>query len=131
MGNKGISFRNKGDFHETFGFLKASINRAKWEKCWKYGEMGVQALRNATPVDTGLTRDSWNYEVEMGKDQIVITWTNSNVVKDWYNVAVMIQYGHATGGGGYVEGIDYINPALKPVFEKIADELWHDTVEYH
>lgn len=125
---KVISVRNKGKFKATFGFLKASIEKAKWEKLWKYGEMGVQALRNATPVDTGLTRDSWSYEVEVGDNQTTITWTNSNVVDEWANVAILLQYGHATGGGGYVKGIDYINPALRPVFEKIADELWHDTV---
>lgn len=125
---KVISVKSKGKFKATFGFLKASIEKAKWEKLWKYGEMGVQALRNATPVDTGLTRDSWSYEVEVGDNQTTITWTNSNVVDEWANVAILLQYGHATGGGGYVKGIDYINPALRPVFEKIADELWHDTV---
>lgn len=125
---KVISVRNKGKFKATFGFLKASIEKAKWEKLWKYGEMGVQALRDATPVDTGLTRDSWSYEVEVGENQTTITWTNSNVVDEWANVAILLQYGHATGGGGYVKGIDYINPALRPVFQKIADELWHDTV---
>lgn len=125
---KVISVKSKGNFKATFGFLKASIEKAKWEKLWKYGEMGVQALRNATPVDTGLTRDSWSYEVEVGENQTTITWTNSNVVDEWANVAILLQYGHATRGGGYVKGIDYINPALRPVFEKIADELWHDTV---
>lgn len=125
---KVISVKSKGNFKATFSFLKVSIEKAKWEKLWKYGEMGVQALRNATPVDTGLTRDSWSYEVEVGENQTTITWTNSNVVDEWANVAILLQYGHATGGGGYVKGIDYINPALRPVFEKIADELWHDTV---
>ena len=125
---KVISVKSKGNFKATFGFLKASIEKAKWEKLWKYGEMGVQALMDATPVDTGLTRDSWSYEVEVGENQTTITWTNSNVVDEWANVAILLQYGHATGGGGYVKGIDYINPALRPVFEKIADELWHDTV---
>lgn len=125
---KVISVKSKGSFDNTFGFLKASVEKAKWEKLWKYGEMGVQALRDATPVDTGLTRDSWSYEVEVGANTTTIVWKNSNVVDGWYNVAIMLQYGHATGNGSYVEGVDYINPALKPVFKKIADELWMDTV---
>ena len=125
---KVVSVKSKGSFNHTFGFLRALVEKAKWEKLWKYGEMGVQALRNATPVDTGLTRDSWSYEVEVGANTTTIVWKNSNVVDGWYNVAIMLQYGHATGNGSYVEGIDYINPALKPVFKKIADELWMDTV---
>lgn len=123
-----LSVKNKGSFKDTFGFLKSSLNEAKWEKLWKYGEMGVQALRDATPVDTGKTRDSWTYEVEFTDDTVSIHWKNTNVVNDWFNVAVMIQLGHATRGGGYVEGIDYINPALAPVFEKIANDLWNATV---
>lgn len=128
MSHKVISVKSKGSFTDTFDFFHKSLENAKWEKLWKYGEMGVQALRNATPIDTGLTRDSWKYEIERKGDQIRIVWSNTNVVKDYYNVAVMLQYGHATRGGGYVEGIDYINPALKPVFQQIADDLWHDTV---
>lgn len=128
--DKIIKIKNRGDFKATFNFLNFSVRRAKWDKLWKYGEMGVEALRNATPVDSGLTRDSWSYTITETKEELTITWTNSNVVDEWFNVAVMLQYGHATGGGGYVQGIDYINPALKPVFQQIADELWNDTVNY-
>lgn len=126
--SKTISVKNKGSFKDTFDFFHKNLEKAKWEKLWKYGEMGVEALRNATPVDTGLTRDCWKYEIEHKGDQVRIVWSNTNVVKDYFNVAIMLQYGHATRGGGYVEGIDYINPALKPVFEKIANDLWDDTV---
>lgn len=128
MSKKLLTVKSKGSFENTFSFFNSSLEKAKWEKLWKYGEMGVQALRNATPVDTGLTRDSWKYEIERTKDQVRIVWSNTNVVKDYFNVAIMLQYGHATRGGGYVEGIDYINPALKPIFQQIADDLWNDTI---
>lgn len=94
----------------------------------KYGEEGVKALREATPVRTGLTRDSWSYEVVSSKYGYKIVWKNSNVVNG-VNVAVLIQYGHGTRNGGYVEGIDYINPALRPVFEKIANDIWRKVID--
>ena len=104
------------------------IDVGKWEMLWRYGEMGVEALRNATPVDSGFTRDSWSYEVVKTDKEISIVFKNSNVIKDYFNVAIMLQLGHATGNGGYVEGIDYINPALRPVFEKMANDLWRETI---
>ena len=123
-----LSVKSKGGFKKTYDFLRAAVNGAKWEKLWEYGEMGVEALKNATPVDTGLTRDSWGFEIEKYDNGMAIVWKNSNVVDDWANVAILIQYGHATRGGGYVQGIDYINPALKPVFQKIANDLWDDVM---
>ena len=128
MGKKLLNFKVSGSFDRTLEILKESINVAKWESLWRYGEMGVEALRNATPVDSGLTRDSWSYEVKKTDKEIAIIFKNSNVVKDYFNVAIMLQYGHATGNGGYVKGIDYINPALKPVFERMANELWKETI---
>lgn len=93
--------------------------------------MGVVALQANTPKDTGLTADSWNYEIEENKKKGTITlrFTNSNVVDDWCNVAVMIQYGHATRSGTWVEGIDYINPSLGPIFEKLANEVWAEIID--
>lgn len=126
--SKLISFKTNGSFDRTLEILKESVNVAKWEMLWRYGEMGVEALRNATPVDSGLTRDSWSYEVVKTDKEISIVFKNSNVVKDYFNVAIMLQLGHATGNGGYVKGIDYINPALKPVFEKMANDLWRETI---
>lgn len=89
------------------------------------------ALIDATPKDTGKTALSWNYEIVEDKEKglITLTFTNSNVVDDWCNVAIMLQYGHATRNGGWVEGIDYINPALKPVFDKLAEEAWLEITE--
>lgn len=88
------------------------------------GLKGVQALKGNTPIDTGLTADSWDYEILLDKYGIRLIWFNTNVVNDWFNVALSLQYGHGTRQGGYVEGIDYINPALKPIFDEIAERLW-------
>ena len=115
---------SKGSFKHTFSFFNKALDKTKWELLYKYGQMGVDALRNATPADSGKTRESWGYDVEINENEITITWTNTNIVKGWYNVAVFLQYGHGTKNGGYVKGIDYINPALKPVFEQIAEDMW-------
>lgn len=87
----------------------------------KYGKQGVEALQQATPKRTGLTANSWYYEIQDKDGMAYLIFKNSNVVNNWYNVAIMLQYGHGTQSGAYVEGIDYINPALKPIFEKIAE----------
>ena len=95
----------------------------------KYGQAGVDALASATPKDSGLTAASWYYEYYMDGDTIVIEWNNSNVVKGYFNVAMRLQTGHGTGTGGYVTGIDYINPALRPIFDKLADDAWAEVVK--
>lgn len=123
---KTIEIKSKGSFGKTFEFFHRKLTHAMWEKLYHYGELGVEALRNATPVDTGKTRDSWTYEVEVDKNQATIIWKNTNIVDEWANVAILLQYGHATRTGGYVQGRDYINPALKPVYDKITEELWGD-----
>ncbi len=91
----------------------------------KYAEDGVKALAEATPRDSGKTADSWGYEIEENDRGLTIYWTNSNVNKH-VNIAIIIQYGHATGSGGWVEGRDYINPALRPIFDQMADALWKE-----
>lgn len=91
----------------------------------RYAQEGVDALSAATPRDTGTTADSWSYEIRRGNGQVTIYWTNSNAPYG-VPVAVLIQYGHATRNGGYVQGIDYINPALKPIFEKMAENIWRE-----
>ena len=127
----GITFSHKGDFSKTLRFLNHILRNDYLNVLEKYGHMGVVALQANTPKDTGLTADSWNYEIEENKKKGTITlrFTNSNVVDDWCNVAVMIQYGHATRSGTWVEGIDYINPSLGPIFEKLANEVWADIID--
>lgn len=93
----------------------------------RFGREGVTALSQATPYDTGLTSQSWDYEVTTTRDSYVITWTNSNVVNG-VPIAIILRYGHGTGTGGYVQGRDYINPAIRPIFDKFADEAWKEVV---
>ena len=93
----------------------------------KYGQMGVEALRSATPIDSGKTAESWGCEISVRTEGGTIHWTNTNQNKGVY-IAVILQYGHGTGTGGYVQGIDYINPAIRPVFDKIAEEAWMEVV---
>lgn len=114
-----------GNFNNTRKFLKYIKGRNYIEILRKYGKEGVDALSAATPFDTGQTAASWNYEIHETKNGAEIVWTNSNVNKG-VNIAVILQYGHGTRNGGYVRGIDYINPALKPVFDKIAESVWKE-----
>ena len=88
----------------------------------------MEALARATPKDTGKTADSWDYEITEQKGRLKITWTNSNL-NDGVSIAVLLQYGHATRNGGWVEGIDYINPAIRPIFDKIAKEAWKEVTQ--
>lgn len=118
-----ITFTTQGDFSLTEKFLAKMGKLDITPQLKKYGQMGVDALAAATPVRTGLTADSWSYEVYGKKGFWGITWTNTNVV-DGVAVAILLEYGHGTGTGGYVQGYDYINPALQPVFETIAQGVW-------
>lgn len=120
-----IRIRQSGDFDKTEKFLKR-IRQADFTKgLEKYAKAGVSALASATPVDSGLTAASWDYEIHRSKGRVVIYWTNSNI-NDGVKIAVILQYGHGTNNGGYVQGIDYINPALRPIFDKIANEAWKE-----
>ena len=126
-GDSLIRITTKGDFNNTFRFLN-KMSKFKINKILeKYGQMGVEALRSATPIDSGKTAESWGYEISVGKEGATIHWTNTNQNKGVY-IAVILQYGHGTGTGGYVQGIDYINPAIRPVFDKIAEEAWMEVV---
>lgn len=120
-----ISFHKSGDFKNTEKFMMGVSKRLYLAHLEKYAKQGLEALKDATPVDTGLTRDSWGYEVSFTDQAVSITWTNSNVVKG-VPIAIILQYGHATGTGGYVQGRDYINPAIQPVFEKMAKDIWEE-----
>ena len=114
----------KGSFDKTFSFLKSMKEKKFLKNLPQFGEEGVRALSAATPKDTGLTANSWKYEIVSNDYCTYINWYNTNVIKDYYNVALMIQMGHGTKQGVWIEGIDYINPALQPIFDKIAKDIW-------
>lgn len=117
-----IEISKSCNFEKTIAHLEKMRNAAKKEILNKYGKMGVDALRAATPVDTGKTAASWSYKIQNTGSGVEIIWSNSNVNKG-ENIAILIQYGHGTRNGGYVRGVDYINPAMKPIFENLAKEL--------
>lgn len=118
-----ISFDVTGDFRTTEDFLKKVKRVDILEIMRSCGEDGVAALSAATPTDTGLTAGSWGYDVQVNNGVYSISWTNTDVEND-FPVAIMLQYGYATGTGGYVQGRDYINPAMRPIFDRIADRVW-------
>ena len=122
---KTIRFIHKGDLSASMRFLNALKHKDFLKELDKYGRKGVKALSLATPVDTGKTASSWDYEIHYYKGGASIVWTNSNVNKG-ENIAVLLQYGHGTRNGGYVQGRDYINPALRPIFDEIADSAWKE-----
>ena len=117
----------RGNFSNTEKFLSKAQKVNIRHILEKYGMMGVNALSVATPYRTGKTASSWGYDISIQDGKLTISWTNSNVNKH-VNIALILQYGHGTRNGGYVEGIDYINPAMRPVFEKIANEAWNEVV---
>ena len=124
-----INFEHKGGFNNLENFLVKSLHISPLVRpiLEKYGKRGVEALKEATPKDSGKTADSWIYEIvkdERGNYQIV--WSNTNVVDGWANVAILLQYGHATRNGGFVKGTDYINPAIEKVFQGMAEEAWRE-----
>lgn len=124
-----ITFTQKGNFKKTQTFLQKARYHYYLDHLDKFGEEGVQALSLATPKDTGKTAGSWYYQIRETKTGVVIEWLNSNI-QDYVNIALILQYGHATGTGGYVRGIDYINPAMRPLFEKIASNAWQELKSY-
>lgn len=122
--NSMINVTSSGDFKNTEKFLK-NIEKRKYilDVLDKYAQEGVKALMEATPYRTGKTASSWDYEIEDTSDGFIIHWINTNINQN-VNIAVLIQTGHGNIRGGYIQGIDYINPAMRPIFEKIADEMW-------
>lgn len=123
-----ISFRQKGDFSKLtryFERAKESVNLGILDK---YGREGVAALASATPVESGTTASSWYYEIVRKDGSVKINFCNSNVNKG-VPIAIILQYGHGTGTGGWVQGRDYINPAIQPVFDKIANEAWREVTK--
>ena len=118
-----IRFKHTGSFKHIEKFFARATKEDYLQMLARLGQEGVNALASATPTYTGKTANSWNYEIVTDNGRTSIFWTNSNI-NDGVNIAVILQYGHGTGTGGYVQGIDYINPAIRPVFEKIAEEAW-------
>ena len=123
-----IGFRQKGDFSKTTKFLTKMRQNASINLFEKYGEMGVAALASATPVDSGLTASSWYYKIERTDTSITLLFCNSNI-QNGVPIAVILQYGHGTRNGGWVQGRDYINPAIQPVFDKIVNEAWREVTK--
>lgn len=123
-----IGFRQKGDFSKTTKFLtklKQNVDISTFEK---YGKKGVAALTSATPVDSGLTANSWYYKIEKTNDSISLLFCNSNI-QNGVPIAVILQYGHGTRNGGWVQGRDYINPAIQPIFDQIVKEAWGEVTK--
>ena len=124
----GVHITCSGDLSKTFKFLNRLQNKDYLNVLAEYGRRGIEALKAATPVDTGTTRDSWYYEIEQDRNQTTISWCNRNV-NDGVVIAAILQYGHGTGSGVYVEGTDYINPAMKAIFDALSNECWKEVTK--
>lgn len=120
-----IRFRQKGDFSKATGFLEKAKHVVRQGLLDRYGREGVKALCSATPTDTGLTASSWYYKIVNRSGFAKITFCNSNI-QNGVPIAILLQYGHGTRNGGWVEGRDYINPAIRPVFDKLANDAWEE-----
>lgn len=123
-----ISFRHKGDFSKATRYLERARQAIHLGVLDKYGREGVAALASATPMDTGKTASSWDYVIENKKGSVTISFINSNI-QNGVPIAIILQYGHGTGTGGWVQGRDYINPAIRPIFDKIVNEAWREVTK--
>lgn len=123
-----IKFEHKGDWSKTTGFLEKAKNIVRLGNLDRYGREGVAALASATPVDTGLTASSWKYEIIRTRGSVSINFLNTNI-QNGVPIALILQYGHGTRNGGWVEGRDYINPAIQPIFDRLAKELWGEVTK--
>lgn len=124
---KVITVTQKGNYKKTDRFLHRILERHYTNKLASYGAKGVEALSKATPIDSGITAESWSYNIVEVPGRTTIEWTNSHINKG-VNIAIILQYGHGTRNGGYVKGIDYINPAIRPIFQEMADSAWKEVV---
>ena len=120
-----INFEQKGDFSKTYNYLKKNSVLNIRTILESYGQQGVLALASATPVDSGKTATSWNYVISTSKKSVSITWTNSNI-DNGIPIAIILQYGHTTSNGVFVQGKDYINPVIRPIFDSIARNAWNE-----
>lgn len=122
-----VKLRQTGNFRKTDRFLSGLIGAHYLRKLQRFGEKGVEALRDATPKDTGATAEAWSYEIEQKEGRTSIYWKNSHIV-DGVCIAVILHYGHGTRNGGFVEGKNYISPAIQPILDRMADEVWKEVV---
>lgn len=120
-----VSFKHSGNFNNLERFLLKMSHSDRLLVLEQYGKRGVQALSSATPVDSGNTSSMWSYEIHNTSTSSKLVFTNSNMNKG-VNIAILLQYGHGTRGGGYVQGRDYINPAIQPIFDQMANDLWKE-----
>ena len=120
-----ISFRHKGNFSKFNRYLERAKNVVRVGDLDKFGRQGVAALASATPIDSGQTANSWYYEIERTKGSVSISFHNSNI-QNGVPIAIILQYGHGTGTGGWVQGRDYINPSIQPIFNSIVNEAWRE-----
>ena len=123
-----ISFNQKGDLSKTIDFLNGLKKKNIETMLDKYGQQGVDALSKATPVDTGETANSWKFKIESKKGKATIIWYNTNV-ENGVPIAILLQYGHGTQNGGYIQGRDYINPAMRPIFDRMANDIWKEVTK--
>ena len=123
-----INFKHHGDFSKLTKFLNNAKTTVSQKELDKFGREGVSALSSATPVDSGLTAKSWTYEIIGNKNSISISFYNSNI-QNGVPIAIILQYGHGTRNGGWVQGRDYVNPVIQPIFDKIADEAWKEVTK--
>lgn len=119
-----IKFKHRGNFSKLDNYFSKLKDLSVLKYLHKYGEQGVEALKAATPVGTGATAMAWRYEIKNEGSVYSLEFHNDNVVNGWFNVAIMLDTGHGTGTGGWVEGLNYIEPAVRPIIEQIANELW-------
>lgn len=122
-----ISFVQKGDFKKLNSFLERAKEKIKIGNLDRYGREGLNALEEYTPIDSGLTSKSWYYRIERTDDNVSVVFNNSNINKG-VPIAIILQYGHGTNNGGWVQGRDYINPAIQPVFDRLAEEAWKEVI---
>lgn len=123
-----ISFRHKGDFSKTSRFLEKAKSAVRRGVLDKYGQQGVAALASATPVDTGKTAQSWDYKISITSGSVSITFHNTNI-QNGVPIAIVLHYGHGTRNGGWVQGRDYINPAIQPIFDKMVNDVWKEVTK--
>ena len=121
-----ITFKQSGDLKRTYKFLRFLSSKLYLKKVESYAKKGVIALAEATPKDSGVTSDSWDYEIIINDEETRIIFTNSNTIENGTPIVVLVQYGHATKNGGWVEGFDFVNPAIQPIFDEMAEDIWKE-----